>query len=113
MVIGEEHSLHRLKAREPGIETEKTGEMKMQNLRTVPPHDWRQASDGIPTAAGRVRENFKRNIRQIQKTSHLLGWFAQKAQHALPATFAKLQRKLASKGFSPADPTRFNSKDGN
>src|SRR5450432_2750872 len=41
-VIGEEHFLHRMKACEPGIHSEKAGEVQMQHLRLISFQDLRE-----------------------------------------------------------------------
>ena len=83
----------------------------MQDFRSVFPHDPSQASARSSTAISRVRQNFKRDVRQIEKPPHLCGWFGKKAQHALPSLSAQLERQLAREGFSASDAKRLNSKD--
>src|SRR5258708_32329958 len=85
----------------------------MQDFRPVFPHDSRQIPAGIPVTIRRVLENFKRNVRQVEKAPHFCCWFRKKAEHALPSSLTQLERELARKGLRAADAKRLNAKNRN
>src|SRR5712692_6734158 len=109
MMIGEENFVHRPHARQPRIQTEKAGEVKMQNFRVISAHNLSQPNSP-PASVCRIGNNLQRDIRQVEKAPHLFRRLAEKTKRALPAALAELYGKLARKGFRSADALRGDSK---
>ena len=64
MMIGEEDFVYRPHARQPWIQTQKAGEVKMQNFRTVSAYDPAQLVFP-PVSVGRIGEDIQRDIWQV------------------------------------------------
>src|SRR5690242_19328477 len=77
--------------------------MKMYDLRFMLNDDPPQVAARFPASICRIRQGFKRDVRQIEKAAHLARRFGEKTEDALPALLSQLQRQLARKHFCATD----------
>ena len=111
-MISEENSLDAAKSREPRIRPDETGEMKMQDCRTIlpqnPPHTRHRAELRAPG----VLDHLNMYVGKLQIGAHFLGGFFKEAQNAFPPELAELNRQFSRVRFGAPDTNRLDTKDG-